>query len=266
MGLAGFLMGGGWRLSPDLGLLPGRSARHPSPDMALSQGFRPPRRRPSHFLLSGQEKVTKEKATPAPRIACGASDVPCVARRGAGDLNVKSHSQSQSQWSQGVPLLKRRNPPHPFALRYRSVCLNASVHRMRTCLELTQGSARRGTRFDTSARTGVGDFKHLSAPPLRGLSRPTRASAVALRFPTRHPRRATQPASGKRRECSSAWMRESVPARRRRVAQGTVAAVRQRRDARVAISLPPFSWRLKRKEVGRRRGGRNPATTQQPGE
>ncbi|HLI18139.1 MAG TPA: hypothetical protein VKV22_07715, partial [Rhodanobacteraceae bacterium] len=54
--------------------------------------FRPPPGRPGDFLLRGQEKVTKEKATPAPRFSChpwpkssfgatGLADAPSMARR-----------------------------------------------------------------------------------------------------------------------------------------------------------------------------------------
>ncbi len=47
-----------------------------SPSGVTSNGFVRLRRRPSHFLLSRQEKVTKEKATRAPR----GFAVPCAAR------------------------------------------------------------------------------------------------------------------------------------------------------------------------------------------
>ncbi len=78
-----------------------------SPDCCAAAGFRPPRRRPSDFLCLPRESNQRE-GTPAPRIACGASDVPCVARQPAAGADSAIHGLEHSRLSPPLACATRR--------------------------------------------------------------------------------------------------------------------------------------------------------------
>ena len=151
---------------------------------------------PSYFLLLAQEKVTKEKGTPASHSLGDAQAVPCAARHQPAGANSRIHALEQSHLF----------PVDGCAARCESMGEVKAEEQ-----EQEQGHVQ------PSRRAFVGIV-------------PSRAVAYAFDFQPPSERRATQPASGERRACSSAWMREFAPARSRRVAQGTGAAQRRRRD------------------------------------
>ena len=99
------------------------------------------------------------------------------------------------------------------------------------------------------------------APESRSARTVASTLALALDLPGPHePRRVAQAAGGERRDCSRPWMAEFAPAAGCRATQGTTPAQQAARGAGVSFSLVSFSWTSKRKKLGRRRGGRNPAT------
>ena len=98
------------------------------------------------------------------------------------------------------------------------------------------------------------------APESRSARTVASTLALALDLPGPHePRRVAQAAGGERRDCSRPWMAEFAPAAGCRATQGTTPAQQAARGAGVSFSLVSFSWTSKRKKLGRRRGGRNPA-------
>ena len=202
-------------------------------DLPVSPGFRPPQRRPSHFSLLRQRKVTKRKATPASRCRCFAAPVPCVARHPSAGANSAIHGLEQSRLSLTDGCATRRGT--------RRLVIKSS--KPQPCVSDS------GLAFASNSGASS-DFVCSGCRSFSGFT--------ALQSPSW--RRATQATSGERRDCSRPWMAEFAPARRRRVAQGTVAALWQRRLGRACPLFGYFLWASRESNSAAAEAVETPAT------
>ena len=175
---------------------------------------------PSHFLLSGQEKVTKEKATPASR----------------------SPGFLPSEYASG---LRGFSTAHPCTGEKHARIVRASLRAFPPAARRPAGAPRSGH----PGRSPASNMHVRGTRPVNSPNSSARNSRCSCR--------ATESAAGARRACPRPWMaalgccaaapssRSDAPARGWRVAQGTALAKRALHEPRVAFLLPTSLWRDK---------------------
>ena len=210
-------------------------------------------RRRSNFLLSRQEKVTKEKATllrASPSLRYGAT---CDARSGGAPQNSLRAARSvqttaASQCTKCVcPSAHARTPcPALLGTRRREPRERTSIRAIAALGPVSRAQAPRAAKARPSAamaRVDVRLSKPLLAAPAAGRLRGgTRVGARVLRDLTRR----SCPSGARQRKASSTAHPATAPTQ--------VCPFAQRRGRRlgVAFSLVTFFWRSKRKLLARR--------------